>query len=221
LSDTVGFIRKLPPQLVESFKSTLDETREADVLLHVVDAGHARFEDHMQVVRQTLAELGAADKPTLLVFNKVDVLADRGDLAAMKRGYPDAVFVSALRGIGLKALKAQLVEVAESDFVERAALLPVEESRARAHLHRVAEVLDEALVTAEDDGELIPAVKLRYRVGPKNAEEISRMLAHFAHLRYAGEAAQGGDGSTALIADGAPDGDSVPDVTSAGRRTAA
>jgi GTP-binding protein HflX len=213
LSDTVGFIRKLPPQLVESFKSTLDETREADVLLHVVDAGHASFEDHMQVVRQTLAELGAADKPTLLVFNKVDLLTERGDLAALKRGYPEAVFVSALRGIGLKTLKSRLVEVAESDFIERAALLPVAESRARAHLHRVAEVTDEALVTAEDDGELVPAVRLRFRVGPKNADEISRMLAHYAHLRYVGETAAGGDGSV--------DGDSPPRVTSAGRRTAA
>jgi GTP-binding protein HflX len=221
LSDTVGFIRKLPAQLVESFKSTLDETREADVLLHVVDAGHARFEDHMQVVRQTLAELGAAEKPTLLVFNKVDLLAERGDLAALKRAYPEAVFVSALRGIGLKSLKSRLVEVAESDFVERAALLPVGESRARAHLHRVAEVMDEALVSAEDDGELVPAVKLRFRVGPKNADEVSRMLAHFAHLRYVGEVAGSGDGSTALTVGGVADAESPPRVTSTGRRTAA
>ena len=105
----------------------------------------------MQVVRQTLAELGAHEKPTLLVFNKVDVLAERGLVAALKREHPDAVFVSALRGIGLDRLKTRLVEVAESDYVERAALLPVEESRARAHIHRVAEVLDEAVVVADDD----------------------------------------------------------------------
>ena len=197
LSDTVGFIRKLPPQLVESFKSTLDETREADVLLHVVDAGHARFEDHMAVVRQTLAELGAHEKPTLLVFNKVDVLTERGLVDALRREHPDAVFVSALRGIGLKTLKTRLLEVAESDFVERAVLLPVEDSRARAHVHRVAEVFDEAMVVADDDGHEVPAVRLRYRVGPKNADELSRMLAHFAHLRYLGEASVGGDGADA------------------------
>ncbi len=72
LSDTVGFIRKLPTQLVESFKSTLDETREADILIHVVDVSHPHFEDHIQVVKKTLEEIGAIDKPTLLVFNKVD-----------------------------------------------------------------------------------------------------------------------------------------------------
>lgn len=72
LSDTVGFIRKLPTQLVESFKSTLDETREADILLHVVDISHPNFEDQLNVVQQTLAEIGAGDKRTVLVFNKID-----------------------------------------------------------------------------------------------------------------------------------------------------
>lgn len=72
LSDTVGFIRKLPHQLVESFKSTLDETREADILLHVVDISHPQFEDQLNVVHETLAEIGAKDKRTILVFNKID-----------------------------------------------------------------------------------------------------------------------------------------------------
>ena len=72
LSDTVGFIRKLPTKLIESFKSTLDEIREADMLLHVVDISHPNFEEQIQVVNDTLNEIGAADKPTLLVFNKID-----------------------------------------------------------------------------------------------------------------------------------------------------
>ncbi|MCD8173633.1 MAG: GTPase HflX [Alistipes sp.] len=72
LSDTVGFIRKLPTQLVESFKSTLDEVREADLLLHVVDISHPNFEEHIEVVKQTLQEIGAGDKPVFLVFNKID-----------------------------------------------------------------------------------------------------------------------------------------------------
>lgn len=72
LSDTVGFIRKLPTQLVESFKSTLDETREADILLHVVDISHPNFEDQLRVVNETLQEIGAGDKRTILVFNKID-----------------------------------------------------------------------------------------------------------------------------------------------------
>ena len=72
LSDTVGFIRKLPTRLIESFKSTLDEIREADLLIHVVDISHPSFEEQMAVVNDTLKDIGAADKPMLLVFNKID-----------------------------------------------------------------------------------------------------------------------------------------------------
>ncbi len=72
LSDTVGFIRKLPHSLIESFKSTLDEVREADILLHVVDISHSEFEDHIKTVKQTLYEIGAIDKPVFIVFNKID-----------------------------------------------------------------------------------------------------------------------------------------------------
>ncbi len=73
LSDTVGFIRKLPTQLVESFKSTLDEVREADLLIHVVDISHKNFEEQINVVKQTLQDIGAGDKPCILVFNKIDI----------------------------------------------------------------------------------------------------------------------------------------------------
>ena len=72
LADTVGFIRKLPSDLVESFKSTLDEVREADLLVHVVDISHPDFEEQINVVEKTLADLGCAEKPSLLVFNKID-----------------------------------------------------------------------------------------------------------------------------------------------------
>jgi GTP-binding protein HflX len=72
LTDTVGFIRKLPHQLVESFKSTLDEVREADILIHVVDISHPNFEEHFNTVNETLAEIDSKDKPTIVVFNKID-----------------------------------------------------------------------------------------------------------------------------------------------------
>lgn len=89
LSDTVGFIRKLPTELVESFKSTLDEVREADLLLHVVDISHPQFEDQIAVVKQTLSEIGAGDKPVYLVFNKVDaytyIKKDEDDLTPAGR----------------------------------------------------------------------------------------------------------------------------------------
>ena len=73
LSDTVGFIRKLPHHLIESFKSTLDEVRESDILLHVVDIAHPQYEDHIHTVNKTLTELEAIDKPTIMVFNKMDL----------------------------------------------------------------------------------------------------------------------------------------------------
>lgn len=89
LSDTVGFIRKLPTHLVESFKSTLDEVREADLLLHIIDVSHPQFEDHISVVTQTIADIGAAEKPTILVFNKIDAFAytpkDEDDLTPKTR----------------------------------------------------------------------------------------------------------------------------------------
>lgn len=88
LSDTVGFIRKLPTQLVESFKSTLDEVREADLLLHVVDISHAEFEDHIESVNQILQDIKSADKPTIMVFNKIDaykhLTIDKDDLMTEK-----------------------------------------------------------------------------------------------------------------------------------------
>jgi GTP-binding protein HflX len=77
LSDTVGFIRKLPHHLIESFKSTLDEVRESDILLHVVDIGHPRYEEHIVTVQETLQDIEALDKPTILVFNKIDAYRER------------------------------------------------------------------------------------------------------------------------------------------------
>ena len=89
LSDTVGFIRKLPTHLIESFKSTLDEVREADVLIHVVDISHHNFEEHIHVVNQTLQSIGASDKKTIHVFNKIDAFSfiqkDEDDLTPIKR----------------------------------------------------------------------------------------------------------------------------------------
>ena len=89
LSDTVGFIRKLPHQLVESFKSTLDEVREADILLHVVDISHPNFEEQIDIVHKTLDEINAADKPSVMFFNKVDAFTyekkDEDDLTPVTK----------------------------------------------------------------------------------------------------------------------------------------
>lgn len=89
LSDTVGFIRKLPHQLIESFKSTLDETREADILVHVVDLSHPRFEDQMKVVSETLADIGSANKTMIVVFNKIDQVKTEAQIPDHQRN-PEA-----------------------------------------------------------------------------------------------------------------------------------
>ena len=192
LSDTVGFIRKLPHKLIESFKSTLDETRESDVLLHVVDASHPNFEEHIRVVNETLKELGAREKPTLMVFNKMDILEERGLIQSLSEEFEHAVFVSALRGIGLERLKEKLLEVIEADYVERTALLPVTEPKSRAYVHRVAEVIEEDTVLAQEyDEDPQPVVRLRFRTSKKNAPELDQMLARFEHFSLL----PGGDGA--------------------------
>ena len=101
LSDTVGFIRKLPTQLIESFKSTLDETRESDFLIHVIDVSHSQFEDQLSVVERTLNEIGSDDKPTLLLFNKIDKVKDEDVLKGLQERFSkngrNVYFMSALR----------------------------------------------------------------------------------------------------------------------------
>jgi GTP-binding protein HflX len=128
LSDTVGFIRKLPTHLIESFKSTLDEIREADILIHVVDVNHPSLEDHINVVNQTLADIDASDKPTLLVFNKVDLLEEEEELSVeekieqLKNTYlnmesfsdkDEIVFISATNKSNIEELRGKLRKLVE------------------------------------------------------------------------------------------------------------
>ncbi len=127
MSDTVGFIRKLPTQLIESFKSTLDEVREADLLLHVVDISHPQFEEQIAVVKQTLQDIGAADKPVFLVFNKIDaytyIKKDEDDLTPatrenmsleeMKQSWiakanTPCIFISAVERLNIDKLRSDL-----------------------------------------------------------------------------------------------------------------
>ncbi|MHB1105637.1 MAG: GTPase HflX [Lutibacter sp.] len=139
LTDTVGFIRKLPTQLIESFKSTLDEVREADLLLHVVDISHPNFEDHMASVNKTLAEIGSADKPTIIVFNKIDAFThqtiDDDDLVTektemhfsleewkktwMNRLDNNCVFISALNKENMEAFKEKVFDEVKKIHITR------------------------------------------------------------------------------------------------------
>lgn len=127
LSDTVGFIRKLPHHLIESFKSTLDEIREADVLLHVVDVSHPAFEDHIRVVNETLKDIDATDKPTILVYNKIDLYTPELDKIEEEETQPDilsqlkashfsngdAVFISATKKENMEEFRQKIFEKVE------------------------------------------------------------------------------------------------------------
>ncbi|OJX52745.1 MAG: GTPase HflX [Flavobacterium sp. 38-13] len=140
LSDTVGFIRKLPTQLVESFKSTLDEVREADLLLHVVDISHPDFEDHIESVNQILADIKSADKPTIMVFNKIDsykhLTIDADDLITEKTtkhytleewkdtwmsrmGKDRALFISALNKENFEEFREKVYEAVREIHITR------------------------------------------------------------------------------------------------------
>ena len=138
LCDTVGFIRKLPTQLFESFKSTLDEVREADLLIHVVDISHQNFEYHIHVVKQTLIDIGAGDKPTILVFNKIDaftfVKKDEDDLTPstkanisleelkntwMKDLNEQCLFMSAQKKINIEGLKKAIYDAVKAMHIKR------------------------------------------------------------------------------------------------------
>lgn len=115
LTDTVGFVRNLPHRLVEAFKSTLEEAVLADFLLHVLDASDPGVEAFYQTTKSVLSELGAADKPTLTILNKVDRLGEGDQLTRLRERFPDAIEISARTGLGLESL----IEAAESQLADR------------------------------------------------------------------------------------------------------
>ena len=116
LSDTVGFIRELPHHLIASFKATLEEARQAKLLLHVVDASSVHAEDQIRAVQAVLGELGCGTNPTLLVLNKIDRITDPSVLHVLEKHYPRSVEVSAAAGLGLDRLRDAVIEMLSADF---------------------------------------------------------------------------------------------------------
>ena len=146
LTDTVGFIRKLPHHLVASFRATLEETRDADLLLHVVDASHPLWEEQRLVVDQVLTELGISDQPTLLVFNKMDLLSEEAGLALQERVtalVPNAVFVSTQAEHGLDPLSRALRHAMRARRPVAEVWLQPSDGKLLAEIHQHGEVLDQ------------------------------------------------------------------------------
>ncbi len=142
VSDTVGFIRKLPHHLVASFRATLEEARAADALLHVVDASHPDWEEQIWVVEGVLGELDLSDRPLVVVFNKIDLLPDPTQFAVRVRElHPGAVMATTMRTDGLSALKARLRELERAGRVTVVVRVPVSDGAQLAALYRDGEVL--------------------------------------------------------------------------------
>ena len=159
VTDTVGFIRKLPHDLVASFRATLEEVKDADLLLHVIDASHPAWEEQRQVVLDVLDELGAGDKPMLYVMNKVDALSDQELLALQDRLrelLPNAVFVSAVTEGGLDPLRRALLGAVRKLRPEAEVRVSMSDGKTLAEVHRLGEVLDQR----SEDGVIVLRARL-------------------------------------------------------------
>ncbi|TFD40724.1 GTPase HflX [Cryobacterium sp. Sr8] len=165
LTDTVGFVRNLPHQLVEAFRSTLEEVADADVIVHVVDASHPDPVSQLATVRDVIGEVGARDIPELVVFNKSDLIAD-DDRLVLRGLQPRAIFVSAHSGEGIEELLAAIAEILPSPQIELDLLIPYERGDLIALLHDQGRVLStvyaetgsqvKALVTPEIQAQFTP-----------------------------------------------------------------
>ena len=172
ISDTVGFIRNLPHDLIESFKSTLAEVIEADILIHVIDISSESFEDQIAVVNETLNELGADTKPIIKCFNKVDTLKDDFDkeiIHELKMKYPGSIFISAQKGINLNSLFDRIFSIVSGELIVAEIKIPLVNGDAYKiinKLHKQVEIIDTKYLSKN--------VKLKIR-GHK--DEIEKILA--------------------------------------------
>jgi GTP-binding protein HflX len=151
VSDTVGFIKKLPHDLVASFRSTLEEAKDAALLLHVVDAADPAFRDQLEVTRTVLSEIGAHDNPTLLILNKADKLDDEAR-AALAMEFPDAVILSARSPEDIRALHTRITKRFEDAMEEAELFVPYSKQRNVALLHERTRVLEERY---DEDGAFV------------------------------------------------------------------
>jgi GTP-binding protein HflX len=142
MSDTVGFVRRLPHQLVEAFRSTLDDVKDADLLLHLVDASDPDPEGQIAAVQEVLEEVEADEVPQLVVFNKIDI-ADELELTRLRRLFPDSPMISAVTGEGIAELMETLADELRAKTVLMRLSIPYDRGDILAAAHRIGEVLDE------------------------------------------------------------------------------
>ena len=143
ISDTVGFIRKLPHNLVASFRSTLKEALDSNLILIVLDASSPIIDDHLNTIKIVLNDLGAKKIPQTIVLNKIDQVKDESDLIKLKNNYSDAIFVSALHHLKLNDIKNHIIKKIESDFIIFDLNIPYSKGKTISQIKNQAEVLDE------------------------------------------------------------------------------
>jgi GTP-binding protein HflX len=168
MTDTVGFIRKLPHHLVASFKSTLEEITEADILLHVADISSPYFEDQVLIVQDTLEDLGAGDTPVLMVFNKIDRMKDRSHIPVVTEKYPNSVFVSAVRGINILGLKREVSRLLENEFSIEEITTTNSNQKFISRLYDLGEVLERTY--GEDE------VRIKIRIHRRDRERFRQTV---------------------------------------------
>jgi len=164
----VGFIRKLPHNLVASFKSTLEEVTEADILLHVVDVSHPLFEEQIAVVNETLEEIGATGKPTIMVFNKIDRLETRTIFTYLQGNHENAVFVSAARSINMKSLEDKIIELLDTGIEEQTMTFGQDDYQIISQIHDMAEILEKKYEGDE--------ITIRFRMNRMHADRLRKIL---------------------------------------------
>ena len=146
ISDTVGFIQKLPHHLVSSFKATLEEARHADLLLHVVDVSSPVTHKQIAAVESVLKELGCDNKPTIIVFNKIDVLKDVSVIPLLQSNYKDSVMISAKTHQGITELRRRILETIERNFMYVDLSCSAGNGKLIAYLHGHANIMSEQYV---------------------------------------------------------------------------
>jgi GTP-binding protein HflX len=168
LTDTVGFIKKLPHGLVEAFKATLEEVVQADLLLHVVDISHPQAEEQIEAVNAVLMEIGAAEKPVLMVFNKIDQLNGAGVLSRLREKYSNAVSISAKTGEGITPLLAELGTQLRPIRECLELRVPQEEAAVIARIHAIGQIV-ESRYTGKN-------ARFKVRIPPHLVEEFSAFV---------------------------------------------
>ena len=168
ISDTVGFIRKLPHNLVASFKSTLNVVKDADIILHVIDISHPFYEDHIKIVDETLDELGCKDSVQIKLFNKIDLLEDKDRISYVRNKYDNSIIISAGRGINISEVRNKLIEIYENNYKEKKLILSSTQSKIIAQIHSIADVISVKYI---DD-----KVEIVFKADKANHNRIERLV---------------------------------------------